>query len=108
MDKLVSQAGVPEGNGGVKVQTEDMLVGGSGSSSIVKGESVGTEIFQSKYVINCAGGASDKISRMIGDDSFTIKPRIGDYLLLNRNQGYLAKHTLQQNELIAAAFREKI
>jgi len=94
MDKLVSQAGVPEGNGGVKVQTEDMLVGGSGSSSIVKGESVGTEIFQSKYVINCAGGASDKISRMIGDDSFTIKPRIGDYLLLNRNQGYLAKHTL--------------
>ena len=31
---------------------------------------------------------------MIGDDSFYIKPRLGDYLLLNRDQGHLAQHTL--------------
>jgi glycerol-3-phosphate dehydrogenase len=31
---------------------------------------------------------------MIGDDSFKIKPRLGDYILLNRNQAHLARHTL--------------
>jgi len=31
---------------------------------------------------------------MIGDKSFKIKPRLGEYLLLNRNQGHLARHTL--------------
>lgn len=31
---------------------------------------------------------------MIGDTSFKIKPRLGDYVLLNRNQGHLAKTTL--------------
>lgn len=31
---------------------------------------------------------------MIGDNSFKIKPRLGDYVLLNRNQGHLAKTTL--------------
>lgn len=63
-----------------------MLVGGSGASAIVDGEVVDKEVVRAKYVINCAGGASDQIARMIGDDSFTIKPRLGDYLLLNRNQ----------------------
>jgi L-2-hydroxyglutarate oxidase LhgO len=95
LDKLVKQAGPPEGKEyGTKVLTKDMLVGGSGSAKIVHGETVDTETIKAKYVINCAGGASDAVARMIGDDSFTIKPRIGDYLLLNRNQGYLAKHTL--------------
>jgi hypothetical protein len=28
----------------------------------------------------------DKIAAMIGDLSFKIKPRLGDYVLLNRNQ----------------------
>jgi L-2-hydroxyglutarate oxidase LhgO len=37
---------------------------------------------------------SDKISGMIGDNSFTVKPRLGDYILLNRNQGHLTSHTL--------------
>lgn len=31
---------------------------------------------------------------MIGDHSFKIKPRLGDYMLLKREQGYLASHTL--------------
>ena len=36
----------------------------------------------------------DKIAAMVGDTSFKIKPRLGDYVLLNRNQGHLAKTTL--------------
>lgn len=86
LTKLVDQAGLAKGTGGQRVSVADMLVGGSGSSNIVKGTTVEMESIKARYVINCAGGASDKVARMIGDDSFKIKPRLGDYLLLNRNQ----------------------
>lgn len=77
-----------------KVQVTDMFTGGSGSWNAVKGVTVGRETVTTRYVINCAGSASDKIARMIGDDSFYIKPRLGDYLLLNRNQGHLTQRTI--------------
>lgn len=86
MTDLIKEAGKPVGQGGSKVPVDDMLVGGSGASEAVEGETIDTEVVRAKYVINCAGGASDQIARMIGDDSFAIKPRLGDYLLLNRNQ----------------------
>ena len=94
LTKLVKEAGKPVGKGGKKVAVDEMLVGGSGASDIMDGVTVEMEQAKAKYVINCAGGASDQIARMIGDETFAIKPRLGDYLLLNRNQGYLAKHTL--------------
>ena len=74
------------GTDGYKVQVEDMLKGGSGWMTSVNGVTVKTEIIKTTYIVNCAGGYADVISRMIGDDSFQIKPRLGDYLLLNRNQ----------------------
>lgn len=91
---LVDKAGDVVGNGGHKVDVEDMKIGGSGSPKMVDGVSVGQETVRAKFIINCAGSASDKIANMIGDESFKIKPRLGDYLLLNRNQGHLARHTL--------------
>lgn len=94
LTKLVTQAGRPMGSGGEKVDVEDMKVGGSGSSKIQHGVTVEQETIRTKFVINCAGGASDKIANMIGDTSFQIKPRVGDYLLLNRNQGHLTYRTL--------------
>jgi hypothetical protein len=94
LTKLVAQAGKPLGSGGEKVSVEDMKVGGSGSSKIQHGVTVAHETIRTKFVINCAGGASDKIANMIGDTSFKIKPRVGDYLLLNRNQGHLTYRTL--------------
>jgi L-2-hydroxyglutarate oxidase LhgO len=84
----------PVGSGGSPVTVSEMLVGGSGSKAGVSGVTVGTETFRARYIVNAAGGYADKISNMIGDDSFYIKPRLGDYLLLNRNQGSLARHTL--------------
>jgi len=84
--KVVETAGRAIGLGGTAVEVSDMLVGGSGSSHIQQGVTVEKETVRAKYIVNCAGGASDKIARMIGDDSFYIKPRIGDYILLNRNQ----------------------
>lgn len=93
--QMVEDAGPPIGKGmDGKVEVADMLVGGSGSSGVQQGVTVETETVRAKYVINCAGGASDQIARMIGDTSFNIKPRLGDYLLLHRDQGKLAKHTL--------------
>ena len=83
---LVDQAGTPVGTGGSKVSVEDMLKGGSGSERAMNGQVVATSKIRCRYVINCAGGASDQVARMIGDDSFKIKPRLGDYILLNRNQ----------------------
>jgi glycerol-3-phosphate dehydrogenase len=91
---LVAKAGRVMGTGGTKVTVEDMKVGGSGSARIQDAVTVANETIHAKYVINCAGSASDQIAHMIGDHSFKIKPRLGDYLLLNRSQGHLAKHTI--------------
>jgi L-2-hydroxyglutarate oxidase LhgO len=84
--KVVESAGRAIGLGGTAVEVSDMLVGGSGSSRIQKGVTVETETVRAQFIVNCAGGASDKIARMIGDDSFYIKPRMGDYILLNLYQ----------------------
>jgi hypothetical protein len=92
---LVRQAGEPNGRGGSGgggqgeqhgVQVGDMLVGGSGSEECMHGVVVERETIHARYIINCAGGAADQVARLIGDDSFTIQPRLGDYILLNRNQ----------------------
>lgn len=92
---LVDKCALPVGSGqSGKVEVTDMFTGGSGSWNAVRGVTVGREKVMSRYVINSAGSSSDKIARMIGDDSFYIKPRLGDYLLLNRNQGHLTKHTI--------------
>ena len=47
-----------------------------------------------KYIINCAGGYSDKIARLIGDDSFEIIPRAGEYLLLDKTEGARVERTI--------------
>jgi len=89
-----NELNAPVGTGGSKVTVDEMLVGGSGAKTALKGVTVGVETYKAKYIVNAAGGFSDKIAKMLGDNSFTIKPRLGDYLLLNRNQGHLARHTL--------------
>jgi len=54
------------------------------------------EAVQSRYVLNCAGGYSDKVAAMVGDDFFTIIPRAGEYLLLDKAEGSRVKHTIFQ------------
>ena len=53
-----------------------------------------TESIGARYVVNCAGLHSDKIARLVGDDSFTVGARKGDYILLDRECGYMAKQTI--------------
>ena len=48
----------------------------------------------SKYVVNCAGIYSDKIARLLGDSSFDVHPRRGEYVLLDKESGDIVSHTI--------------
>lgn len=54
----------------------------------------GKNSVSSRYVINCAGLFSDKIAAMVGDDSFNVHPRRGEYILLDKECGNILKHTV--------------
>ena len=77
-----------------KVGVAEMKVGGSGSMKAMDGVVVEQETIRARYVVNCAGGFSDKIAKMIGDDSFNIKPRLGEYVLLKKSSGDACNHIL--------------
>ena len=49
-----------------------------------------------RYVLNCAGGYSDKIAALVGDNRFTIIPRSGEYMLLDKTEGSRVSHTIFQ------------
>jgi glycerol-3-phosphate dehydrogenase len=44
---------------------------------------------ETRFVVNAAGVHSGDIARMVGDESFTIKPRRGEYILFDRSVGDL-------------------
>ena len=46
------------------------------------------------YIVNAAGCYSDKVANMVGDKSFKIKPRWGEYLLLRKEEGHKVGRTL--------------
>ena len=48
------------------------------------------------FVVNCTGCYSDKIAQLVGDDYFTITPRAGEYMLLDKAEGSRVQHTLFQ------------
>lgn len=52
------------------------------------------DYIDARYVINCAGLYSDEVAQLVGDSSFTVHPRRGEYILLDKACGSLAKHTL--------------
>ena len=49
---------------------------------------------EAKYVVNAAGVYSDKIAKLIGDNSFAITPRRGEYILLDKECGNIVSHTI--------------
>jgi len=72
-------------------------------NSKVKGIHKNGEVFEvntenetvtASVVINAAGLYSDEIARMIDDDSFKVTPRRGEYILLDKEEGGLLKHTV--------------
>ena len=60
-----------------------------------KGDDGGvTEVIRARYVVNAAGVGADTIAKLVGDESFKIKPRLGEYLLLHKKEGSKARHIL--------------
>lgn len=51
---------------------------------------------EAHFVINCAGVYSDAIANMIGEHSFHVHPRKGEYILLDKECGNLVSHTIFQ------------
>lgn len=47
-----------------------------------------------RFVVNAAGLHSGEVARLAGDDSFTIKPRRGEYILFDRSVGPLVNTVL--------------
>ncbi|MBQ8796749.1 MAG: FAD-dependent oxidoreductase [Oscillospiraceae bacterium] len=54
------------------------------------------EQVQCRYLVNCAGGGSDKVAALAGDGFFTVIPRAGEYMLLDKAEGSRVSHTLFQ------------
>ncbi len=52
------------------------------------------ECVSARYVVNAAGIYSDEIAKMIGDSSFEVKARRGEYILLDKECGSLVSHTI--------------
>ena len=51
---------------------------------------------RSRFVINCAGVFSDRISAMVGLSEFRITPRRGQYVILDKDQNHLARSVVFQ------------
>lgn len=49
---------------------------------------------RAKAIINCAGYGSQKVANLVGDYSFKIGARRGEYILLDRESGDFVRHTL--------------
>jgi glycerol-3-phosphate dehydrogenase len=52
------------------------------------------DTLEAKIVVNCAGVYSDEIAAMIGGDGFSVRPRRGEYMLLDKECGSLVSHTV--------------
>ena len=52
------------------------------------------ETVEAKCVINCAGLHSDEIAALVGDQSFKINPRRGEYMLLDKESGAHVSRTI--------------
>ncbi len=54
------------------------------------------ETAEGTYFVNCAGGYADKIAALAGDGFFTLIPRAGEYMLLDKAEGKRVRHTIFQ------------
>ncbi len=69
---------------GIQKQEDGFLL------STAKGE------FKTKYLVNAAGLYADAIAAMVGDYDYKIKPRKGEYRVLDKNCGDIVKHVIFQ------------
>ena len=51
----------------------------------------GQGTIESRYVVNAAGLYADHINDLVGGEPYSIKPRKGEYCILDKDQGHLVK-----------------
>ena len=56
--------------------------------------SVAGDAIETHNIVNAAGLFSDEVAKMISDNSFTVHPRRGEYLLLDKECGNTVSHTV--------------
>ena len=49
---------------------------------------------KTRYVVNAAGVHSDEVARLAEDESFSIRPRRGEYILMDKTCGGTVDHTI--------------
>lgn len=49
---------------------------------------------KARYIVNAAGLFSDEIAKLTGDCDFTVNPRRGEYMLIDKECGNFVKHTV--------------
>lgn len=53
-----------------------------------------TDSIDARFVVNAAGVHSDDVARLVGDDYFSITPRAGEYILLDKDAGEMFSQTV--------------
>ncbi len=81
---------------GVQLRTNFNIVSVTKTTDGFSVESEQGEPICGRYFVNCAGGFADSVARMAGDDNFSLIPRAGEYLLLDKTEGSLVAHTIFQ------------
>ncbi len=77
----------------LKTEFEVTEIEKQSDSFIIKSENGQIE---AKYIVNCAGAYADKIANLIGDNSFEIIKRAGEYMLFDKNEGSKVSRTIFQ------------
>ncbi len=52
------------------------------------------DVVEAKVVINAAGVYADTVAAMVGDNSFAVHPRRGEYILMDKECGDMVSHTI--------------
>ncbi len=81
---IMNGARVKRNSGVFDIEYKDGLFSISTASGVIK----------CRYIINCAGVFADSIAKMVGDTSFKIIPRKGEYYLLDKSEKKYVNHVL--------------
>ncbi len=69
---------------GAEVIRDCQVTGITVEDGVVKAVETDKGTIETKYVVNAAGVHADDVSRLAGDDTFTIMPRRGEYILFDK------------------------
>ncbi|HMM22288.1 MAG TPA: NAD(P)/FAD-dependent oxidoreductase [Selenomonadales bacterium] len=79
---------------GARIKTECPVTGIETEAGQVTGVQTPGGFIAARYIVNAAGLHSDDVGRLVGDDSFTITPRKGEYILFDKKSGGLVRNVI--------------